>query len=229
MRMALLGGTTLAVVAIAAILLWDGGGGRLPAPLPAEPASNSFVIHDAAPEPASPPAPAAQTAQPSSLDALMQKMRAGAGGATVVVTPSPAGSSAAAPGSPPAAPGSPAATASTVPTAPVSADPAAAPAAAPVPAPVPPTPLLPIATQWTNVTSQGVRWRFGRGATGFLLSIDLGGGQVADVHVQPAFLNLDTASVSTRVDYLKATILQNFSSASGTYSFARDGSVSIDR
>ena len=79
------------------------------------------------------------------------------------------------------------------------------------------------------MTSQGVRWRLARGATGFLLSIDLGGGQVADVHVQPAFLNLDVAAASTRVDYLKATILQNFSSVSGTYTFARDGSVSIDR
>ncbi|MEJ1976137.1 MAG: hypothetical protein WDN49_08595 [Acetobacteraceae bacterium] len=83
-----------------------------------------------------------------------------------------------------------------------------------------PTPLMPIAMQWTNVTSQGTRWRFGRGAHGFLLSIDLGGGQVADVRVQPSFQNLDVPAVNTRVDYLKATILQNFSSASATYSFA---------
>jgi hypothetical protein len=230
MRTALLGGTALAAVAIAAILLWGGGGGRLPAPLPAEPASNSFVIHDAAP--ASPSPDVAQPAQPSSLDALMQKMRAGAGG-TMVVTPSSTASPTAAPASPASTPTSPvvgpASSSSATTTDSVAPPPGTSIPAAPSLAPTPPTPLLPIAAQWTNVTSQGVRWRLARGATGFLLSIDLGGGQVADVHVQPAFLNLDVAAASTRVDYLKATILQNFSSASGTYTFARDGSVSIDR
>jgi hypothetical protein len=226
MRTALLGGTTLAVVAIAAILLWGGaGGGRLPAPLPAEPPSSSFVIHDAAPAPAGAPAPAPEAAQPSSLDALMQQMRTGSGGTTVEVTPSSN------PSNPPStsAPSAP----STPATAPTPAvPPASTTTASAVPAPVAPggpTPLLPIAMQWTNVTSQGVRWRFGRGAHGFLLSIDLGGGQVADVYVQPAFQNLGVEAVNTRVDFLKATILQNFSAQSATYSFARDGSVSVDR
>ncbi len=210
MRMTLLGGTTLAVVAIAAIMLWDGaGGGRLSAPLPTAPASNGFVIHDAAPAAAAAtPVPAAKPAQSSNLDALMQKMRASTDTATVVVT------------SPPAVSAAPVSTTPAVP----------AHVAAPV-APVPPqpTPLLPVAVQWTNVSGQGVHWRFVRGARGFLLSIDLGGGQVADVHVQPAFQNLDTAAINARVEYLKATILQNFSSTSGTYSFARDGSVSVVR
>ncbi len=68
-----------------------------------------------------------------------------------------------------------------------------------------------------------------RSGNGYTVSIDLGGGQVADVHVQPAFGSLDPASVNVRVDYLRDTIVQNFSRQSARYSFARDGSVSIDR
>ncbi len=149
----------------------------------------------------------------------MQKMRASAETATVVVTSPPATSAVPVP-SPPSAP----APARTAP--PTASTPTSVPGA---PASGQPTPLLPVTAQWTNTTSQGVQWRFVRGARGFLLSIDLGGGQVADVHVQPAFQNLDTAAINARVDYLKATILQNFSGTSGTYSFARDGSVSVVR
>ncbi len=68
-----------------------------------------------------------------------------------------------------------------------------------------------------------------RSGLGFTVSIDLGNGQVADVHVLPAFANLDPASMNVRVDYLRQTILQNFSTQSRSYSFARDGSVSVDQ
>ncbi len=68
-----------------------------------------------------------------------------------------------------------------------------------------------------------------RAGNGYTVSIDLGGGKVADVHVLSAFANLDPAAVNVRVDYLRDTILQNFSRQSGSYSFARDGSVSMER
>ena len=67
-----------------------------------------------------------------------------------------------------------------------------------------------------------------KSAAGYTVSIDLGNGQVADVHVQPAFGNLDPASVNVRVDYLHDTILQSFSHESATYTFARDGSISLE-
>ncbi len=96
---------------------------------------------------------------------------------------------------------------------------------APPPAPLP-APVLP-ASRWTSVTGQGTRWRMVRSGDGFTVSIDLGGGQVADIHVLPAFGNLDPAAINVRVDYLKDTILQSFSAKSGSYNFARDGSVSV--
>ena len=77
------------------------------------------------------------------------------------------------------------------------------------------------------MTGQGTRWRMARNGDGFTVSVDLGGGQVADIHVLPAFANLDPAAVNLRVDYLKDTILQNFTAKSGSYTFARDGSVSV--
>ncbi len=98
--------------------------------------------------------------------------------------------------------------------------PAPPPAAPPPPAPLP-------ANRWTSVTGQGTRWRMARSGDGFTVSVDLGGGQVADIHVLPAFANLDPAAVNVRVDYLKDTILQNFTAKSGSYTFARDGSVSV--
>ncbi len=79
------------------------------------------------------------------------------------------------------------------------------------------------------MTGQGTRWRMARTGSGYTISIDLGGGQVADVHVLPAFANLDPAAINVRVDYLRDTIVQNFSRQSGSYSFARDGSVSLER
>ena len=63
---------------------------------------------------------------------------------------------------------------------------------------------------------------------GYTIAIDLGGGRVAEVHVLPAFANLDSAGVNQRVDYLKQTILQNFPPESASYTFARDGSVSVN-
>lgn len=172
--------------------------------------STSFTIHDA-PTPIAPAAPDAATpaapAPPSTgdLDAVMQRLRNGAKpDATVTAT-----TTATAPGGP-GAPPTPAAT-----TTPPDAT-AATPPAAPPP-------------RWASVTAQGTRWRMARSGNGYTVSIDLGGGQVADVHVLPAFANLDPASVNVRVDYLRDTILQNFSSQSATYSFARDGSVSLER
>ena len=65
-------------------------------------------------------------------------------------------------------------------------------------------------------------------ATGYTIAIDLGGGRVAEVHVAPAFGRLDNTAVNQRVDYLRQTILQNFPPESASYTFARDGSVSLD-
>ena len=182
--------------------------------------STSFTIHDAAPptpvtlSPATPPATqAAPTTPPApgDLDALMQRLRA----------------SAANPATPPTTPPAPDATVNattTAPAAPVVPGPAPAPTdATAVPPPSPPP------QRWASVTAQGTRWRLARSSNGYIVSIDLGGGQVADVHVLQAFANLDPAAVNVRVDYLRDTILQNFSNQSGSYSFARDGSVSMER
>lgn len=103
---------------------------------------------------------------------------------------------------------------------------AATPPATPTPAP---DPAAPPPGRWASVTGQGTRWRMARSNNGYTVSIDLGGGQTADVHVQAAFGSLDAAAVNVRVDYLRETIVQNFSRQSGTYRFARDGSVSIDQ
>ena len=194
------------LVAIVFVMLPTGNG---PRPEPriltsndAQP-TNGFVIHDAppatAPIPAPPGAPAAGDA--SNLDVVMQRLRAGAAkpDATAAQSPDPS----AAPAVPP---------------------PAITPA---VPPPVVPPPAP--ASQWSSVTAQGTRWRMARSADGYVVSIDLGGGQVADVRVAPAFANLDPAAVNVRVDYLRDTIIQNFTRQSGAYTFARDGSVSIDR
>ena len=118
---------------------------------------------------------------------------------------------------------------------------AAKPADTPPPDPDPSVPALPAVITPTPVpdavppprfpsaTSQGTRWRMVRSGNGFNVSIDLGNGRVADVHVLPAFANLDPASVNVRIDYLRETILQTFGGQPGSYTFARDGSVSLDR
>ena len=169
-------------------------------------APTSFTIHDAPPPPAA-QAPPAPTPPAADLDAVMQRLRnAAATPATPSTTPSPI------PVPVPATP-APDATAASQP--PATPDPTA---------PPPPAP----AAKWASVTGGGTRWRMVRSGNGYTVSIDLGGGHVADVHVLPAFANLDPAAVNVRVDYLRDTILQNFSSQSGSYSFARDGSVSID-
>ncbi len=112
----------------------------------------------------------------------------------------------------------------------------ATPAAAPSPAtPATPTPAVPAVAPPVpdppsrGVTSLGTRWRMARSPAGFTLSIDLGGGQTADVKVLSAFSSLDPAGVAVRVDYLRDTILQHFDSQSHGYVFNRDGSVSQDR
>lgn len=164
------------------------------------PPPSSFVIHnDAPPAPPAAPPAAPDVPAPDSLDAVMQRLRSGKPDATVVVTP--------------ATPAAPAPT----------------PAPAPAPGPVPSVAPVPAPPRWTNVSGQGVQYRLGRAGDGYVILIDLGGGQVAEVHVQAAFGRLDQGAVDVRVDYLKQTILENFSSASASYSFNRDGSVSRAR
>jgi hypothetical protein len=165
-----------------------------------------FVIHDAPPPVVATPDPSATPPNPgANLDTVMQRLRASAA-SPAAPTPVPVPAPAPAPDA-------------TTALQPVVVTPA------PEPAPVapPPTP------QWTSVTAQGTRWRMARTDDGYLVSIDLGAGQVANVRVAPAFGNLDTAAVNIRVDYLRDTIKENFSVQSGNYVFARDGSVSIDR
>lgn len=168
------------------------------------PAATNFTIHDAGP-----PAPVVSpgVAAPATAPAAAAAAPAAQADLDAVIQrlrngkPDPA----VAP-PPPAATPDPAATAALVP-----------PATDPAPA------------RSGSVTSQGTRWRLARSGGGYTVSIDLGGGQIADVHVQAAFANLDPSAVNTRVDFLRDTILENFSRQSGSYTFSRDGSVSVDR
>ncbi len=205
------------VIAAAIVFLRPPPSGPRPEPRilasgdPAAP-PGGFVVHDA--PPATPPAPPAtpqgnQQATPQTapaapggdLDAAIQRLRA------------------ARPSDPPAAD---------------AGDPAAPPPAVPPSLPAPgqaasvPPPDVPAAPRWTSVTGQGTRWRMVRAGTGYTVSIDLGGGQTAEIHVQPAFANLDPQAINVRIDYLRDTIVQNFSRQSSSYTFARDGSVSLD-
>ncbi len=169
--------------------------------------STSFTIRDAPPPQAVPSTPAPPAAASGDLDAVMQRLRGAAANPAPDTTAAAQTPASAAPASVPPAPASP------VP-APAATDPVAT---------APPPPRFP------TVTGQGTRWRMARTGSGYTISIDLGGGQVADVHVLPAFANLDPAAINVRVDYLRDTIVQNFSRQSGSYSFARDGSVSLER
>ncbi len=176
--------------------------------------ATSFTIHDApAPVPQSAPsAMAASSPAPTDLDAVMQRLRSGgptppAQDATIALPPA----------TPPAV-----APPAIIP--PVVTPPVMAPV---VVSPVTPDPAAP--PRFPTVTGQGTRWRMARSGSGFTISIDLGGGQVAEIHVLPAFANLDPAAINMRVDYLRDTILQHFSRQSGSYSFARDGSVSLEQ
>ena len=182
------------------------------------PAPGTFVVHDAPPPPAAAPSPAAAP----DLDAVMQRLRAATPrqDTTVAAADSSATPQVITPNTPPAA--SPPA---------ASAPPGSPPVipATPVPATAAAPPVLaPPATRWTSVTGQGARWRMLPGAGGYVVQIDLGGGRVADIHVAPAFANLDPAGMNQRVDYLKQTILQNFPPETASYTFARDGSVTLD-
>jgi hypothetical protein len=203
------------VVALVFIMLPTGSGPRPEPRLLAsgDPTTNtSFTIHDAAPptpttpSPATPPSTTAAPPAPGDLDAVMQRLRA----------------TAANPTTPPTTPPTPDTTVTATTTAPAAPVTPAPDAAVPANPPSPPS-------RWASVTAQGTRWRLARSSNGYIVSIDLGGGQTADVRVLPAFANLDPAAVNVRVDYLRDTILQNFSNQSGSYSFARDGSVSMDR
>lgn len=199
LRYALLAVGAAIAIAVLFVLLPTGGGKR---PEPRILASGDTPASGFVIHPAAPPDPATPVTPPpaSPGDLDAVMQRLRASGAKPDAT---------AP-QPPAATPSPAAPA-TAPTTPLP-DPAAA-----------------ASGRWASVTGQGTRWRMARSASGYTVSIDLGGGQTADVHVQAAFGNLDAASVNTRVDYLRETIVQNFSRQSGTYSFARDGSVSINQ
>ncbi len=176
-----------------------------------QPPSTSFTIRDAAP-----PAPTEAAPPPAAdLDAVMQRLRNGGTGPAAAQD-----ATAPAPSPPPAPPATaapaPATQAATAPS--PSADAAASAGDA-----------APTASQrFPTVTGQGTRWRMARAGNGFTISIDMGGGHVADVHVLPAFANLDPAAINVRVDYLRETILQHFPHQSGSYSFARDGSVSLE-
>lgn len=213
LRYALFAVAAATAIAVVFVLLPTGGGQR-PEPRILSSgdttSSTGFVIHPAAPPtPDTPPVPAS----PPDLDAVMQRLRAAG------AKPDPAAPQPPAPGT------TPAGTITNTTTASTGAPPAATPAVPPADATAtPPTPA-----RWSSVTAQGTRWRMARSGTGYTVSIDLGGGQTADVHVQPAFGSLDAASVNVRVDYLHDTIVQNFSRQSASYSFARDGSVSIDQ
>lgn len=80
---------------------------------------------------------------------------------------------------------------------------------------------------WRHVTATGVNWSLRHVATGSLLMVDLGNGQVANVSVAPAFEALDLQSMNFRVDHLRSTISQFFSAQTANYSFERDGSVRL--
>lgn len=219
LRYALLAVAAAVAIAVAFVMLPTGGGQR-PEPRILSSgdttSSTGFVIHPA--DPATPAtAPPAAASSPGDLDAVMQRLRAAA------AKPDASVAAPAAPVPPPAV--------TPAPVVPPTTSAAAVPATPAAPA----TPVAPVpdpaasAPRWASVTAQGTRWRMARSDNGYTVSIDLGGGQVAVVHVQPAFGGLDPASVNVRVDYLRDTIVQNFSRQSGSYSFARDGSVSIDR
>ena len=203
MLKALLAAILLALLVLIGLVFFGGRSRVSPlGPLSIDtPPPAAFVVHDDAPStpPSTPPALPSPDPVPESLDSVMQRLRAAKPDATVEVTPGPPAPAAAPPPSPSLTP----------PTAP----------------PVSPTPPA----RWSNVTGHGVQYRMARGGDGGVLSIDLGGSQVADVRVQAPFLALDPSAVNTRVDYLKQTILENFSGRSGGYVFNRDGSVSRGR
>ncbi|WP_158743347.1 hypothetical protein [Acidisphaera sp. L21] len=216
LKYALLAVAAATAIAVVFVMLPTGGGQR-PEPRilnAGDPApSTGFVIHDApVPTPGTPTAATTPPATPGDLDAVMQRLRAAAAkpdpNAPATVPPTPPGTTPATPAATP--PGTPPIVVSPT-------DPAATP------------PVVAAPTGWSAVTAQGTRWRMVKSPNGYTVAIDLGGGQTANVHVQPAFGALDPASVNVRVDYLRQTILQNFTNRTGTYSFARDGSVSVDQ
>ena len=189
-------------------------GGRVPvldsAPMQATQVASpadSFVIHDAPPAatlPATPAAPPpADAPATNALDAAIDRLRAAKPDAAPNAAPTTAPDT-----TPAATPATPD---------PLLAGPSPAPAIlAGPPAPQPPPP-----PSWTSVTSQGARWRSSRDS----LVIDMGGGRMATVLVDPAFLSLSQQAANGRIDFLKQTILENFPPSASQFRFARDGSV----
>jgi hypothetical protein len=232
----------LGAVAAVGVTVWTGGvhgpdKGAM-TPLPVASPQDSFVVHDAAPAATPTPVPTPTTATPdpaaqsSGLDAVIQRMRAAqpAKPDTLTVTAPAAPGAASSPASGPPAPSATPDTAlagSNPPTS-VLAEPNPAPSPLTGPNPPPPEPVAQ-APHWSNVTSQGARWRLGRDGSGPALTIDMGGGRVAQVRVLPAFQGLDQAGMNARVDYIKQTILENFPPGSASFVFARDGSITLLR
>ena len=235
--------TAAALIAVAIVIYYPIGAGPRQEPRILSSGDTAppdgFVIHDApaptpapappaipaAPPQAAPAAPdaAAAAPPPGDLDAVMARLRAASQNPDAAATPATPSPSPA--GTPPASTTPPGQQAG----APLAdSTPAPAPATPPDAAAAPPL-VTPSPPHWSSVTPQGTKWRMARSGSGYTLTIDLGGGQAADVHVQPAFAALDPRAVAMRVDYLRSTILQNFSGQSNSYTFARDGSVSVDR
>ncbi len=214
----------LGAVAGAGVTVWTGGvhgpDSAMKA-LPVVSAQDSFVVHDAAP--ATPaPAPAAPAtpdpaAQPSNLDAVMQRLRAAQPAKPDTLTVTAPATPGASPDATPPGPNAPS---------PVLAGPNPTPS--PLTGSPPPEPPVQ-APRWTNVTSQGARWRMSRDGGGPALTIDMGAGRVAVVRVLPAFQALDQAGMNSRVDYIKQTILETFPPGSASFVFSRDGSITLLR
>ena len=192
-------------------------GGRVPvldsAPMQATQVASpadSFVIHDAPPAATLPATPATP---PPRRRGRTRDQRAGrrdrpAAGGQARRRPHPDATMTAPDTTPAATPATPD---------PLLAGPSPAPAIlAGPPAPQPPPP-----PSWTSVTSQGARWRSSRDS----LVIDMGGGRMATVLVDPAFLSLSQQAANGRIDFLKQTILENFPPSASQFRFARDGSV----
>ena len=79
---------------------------------------------------------------------------------------------------------------------------------------------------WRHVTSNGTHWSLRRmSADSMLLVVELGGDQVANITVAPAFEALDLPAMNQRVDYIRTTVGQSFSLRTASYSYGRDGTL----
>ena len=82
------------------------------------------------------------------------------------------------------------------------------------------------AVPWRHATAAGTRWSLRHiNQTAMLLVVDLGGDQIANVTVDPAFENLDIAGMNARVDHVRLVIGQRFPIQTANYSFDRAGTL----